>query len=55
MQIVSENIKIRNSKEVCTEFIEGELKKLNLDVVRWAIIDSDEDYFTVCVSHVIIA
>ena len=55
MQIVSENILLNNIENVCTEYIEGELKKRNLDVIRWAIVDSDENYFTVCVSHVIIS
>ena len=54
MEIVSENIKLKNIKEFSTEYIENELNKLNLDVVRWAIVDCNELDFTVCVSHVII-
>ena len=54
MEIISENIKLKNINEFTTEYIEGEFKKLNLDVVRWAIVDCNESDFTVCVSHVII-
>ena len=54
MQIISENINLKNINEFSTEYIETELKKQNLDVVRWAITDVDKDFFTVSVSHVII-
>lgn len=54
MQIVSENIKIKNIKEFSTEYIEGELKNLGFDFIRWAIVDVQEDFFIVCVSYVII-
>ena len=55
MLIVSENIKLKNIKQFSTEYIEGELDKLALDVIRWAIVDCNEFDFTVCVSHVIIS
>ena len=54
MQIVSENITLKNKKEFSTEYIEGELTKLGLDVIRWAIVDCNDSNFTVCVSHAII-
>jgi len=54
MQIVSENIILKNTNEFSSEYIESELASRNLDVVRWAIIDIQEDVFTVCVSHVTI-
>ena len=54
MQIVSENIEIKNIKEFSTEYIEAELQNRGLDVVRWAIVEIKDDFFTVCVSHVTI-
>lgn len=54
MQIISENINIKNINEFSTEYIESELKKLNLDFVRWAIVEIQEDFFTVNVSYVTI-
>ena len=54
MKIISENIKIKNINTFTTEYIENELKKMKLDTVRWAVVDVKEDFFTICVSHVII-
>ncbi len=54
MKIISENIELKNIGTFTTEYIEGELKKRNIDFVRWAIIDINEKFFTLCVSHVII-
>lgn len=55
MQIVSDVVKIANTGEFITTQIESELiSKGFKDVVRWAIVDIENDFFTVCVSHVII-
>ncbi len=54
MKIISENIQLKNINTFTTEYIEEELKKMNLDIVRWAVIDINEKIFTLCVSHVII-
>ena len=54
MKIVSDLIKIPKIHEVSTEYIESELNAHGLDVVRWAIVEVEDDYFNVCVSHVII-
>ena len=54
MQIVSKNVVMKNTGEFSTEYIENELSRLELDVIRWAIVDIKDDVFTVCVSHVTI-
>ncbi len=54
MKIVSENIQLKNINTFTTEYIESELRKMNIDPVRWAVIDVNENFFTLCVSHVII-
>ncbi len=54
MKIISENLQLENINTFTTEYIEGELLKRNIDAVRWAIIDVNEKFFTICVSHVII-
>ncbi len=54
MKIVSENIQLKNINTFTTEYIETELRKMNIDPVRWAVIDVNENFFTLCVSHVII-
>ena len=54
MKIVSENIQLKNINTFTTEYIESELRKMNMDPVRWAVIDVNENFFTLCVSHVII-
>ncbi len=54
MKIISENIKIKNTNTFTTEYIEGELAKMNIEPIRWAIIDINENFFTLCVSHAII-
>ena len=55
MQIVSDSVKLNNIGVFTTSYIENELIKLGYkDVVRWAIVEIEEDFFTVSVSHVII-
>ena len=55
MQIVSDTIKITNTGVFTTAHIESELMSKGFkNIVRWAIVEIESDFFTVCVSHVII-
>ena len=54
MQIISDNIKLKNNNTFSTEYIEQELRNKGFDIIRWAIVDIQNDFFTVAVSHVII-
>ena len=47
MQIVSEIIDIPNNGNPSTEYIEQELKKMNIIPLRWAIVKISEDFFTI--------
>ena len=54
MQIISENIKVQNTGEFSTEYIEKFLASQNFDVIRWAVVDVQKDFFTLAVARVII-
>ncbi len=45
--ITTKEIKVKVPEEFTSEYIENELKKTGLDVLRWAITDFDDKYFTV--------
>ena len=43
--ISSKKIKIRKVEALNSEYIENELTKLGLDVIRWVITDYNEEYY----------
>ena len=51
--IVNKEIKIKISKDFSSEYIEENLKQMGLDVLKWAITDFDEKYYTLSVAVVI--
>ena len=50
MQVISKLIKIKNNNNPSTEYIEQELKKRNINPLRWAVVKVDFDYYTVSVA-----
>lgn len=48
--ITSKEIKIKIPEEYSTEYIEKELDKLNFDILKWAIIDYDKEFYTINIS-----
>jgi hypothetical protein len=50
MQIVSKSLKIKRIDDISTEYIENELKCLNIELLRWAVVDFDEEFLTVSYS-----
>ena len=50
--IKSKNVKIKKIENFDNLYVEQELKALGLDVVRWAVIDVDDDSLTVSVSYI---
>ena len=51
MQVVSELVKIPNNNSPSVEYIEGELTKLNINPLRWAIVHVDDKMYTVSVAN----
>ncbi len=43
--IKTEEVKIKIPKELTSEYIDEELKKMGFDVLKWAIVDFDENYY----------
>lgn len=43
--ITTKEIKLKISGEVTSEYIENELKKQGLDVLRWAITGYNDNYY----------
>ena len=50
--IVNEFIKIKKIDELTSEYIDNELSKLNLDVLRWVITDIDDKFYYLTLSIV---
>ncbi len=43
--ITTKEVKIKIPQEFTSEYIEEELAKMGLDVLSWAIVDFDENYY----------
>ena len=50
MQVVSELVEIENNGHPTTEYIEKELTKLNINPLRWAIVDVSGNMYKVSVA-----
>lgn len=50
--ITNKEVKIKNIGQFESEYIENELSKLGYDVLRWAIVSADEDFYTVNIAIV---
>jgi hypothetical protein len=51
MQVVSELVEIKNNGQPTTEYIEKELTKLNINPLRWAIVDVSDKMYKVSVAN----
>lgn len=51
--IVNKIIKVKIVDDLTSEYIENEFKQLNLDVLRWAIIDIDSEFYIINASVVV--
>ncbi len=50
--ITSKEVKIKIPEKLTGKYIETELMNMGLDVLRWAIVNYDKDYYIVNVSIV---
>lgn len=50
--ITSKEIKIKKLDEFSSQYINEELEKKNLDVLRWAVTDVDDEFYTVNIAIV---
>lgn len=50
--ITSKEIKIKKLDEFSSQYINEELEKRNLDVLRWAVTDVDDEFYTVNIAIV---
>ena len=48
--IVNEFIKIKKVDDLTSDYIDMELSKLNLDVLRWVITEIDNDFYYLTLS-----
>lgn len=49
--IISDTVKIKRIATVDSNYIECELKNKYSDIVRWAVVGTDEDFLYVAVSY----
>ena len=50
--ISTKEVKIEKPLELTTEYVEEKLKNMGFDVLRWAITDFDEKFYTVSLAVV---
>jgi len=50
MQVVSKLVKIKNNGKPTTEYVENELKRNGINPLRWAIVEVDDDVYTISVA-----
>ncbi|MCD7739788.1 MAG: hypothetical protein LUH11_00360 [Candidatus Gastranaerophilales bacterium] len=50
--ITTKDVKIKIPEEFTSEYVEDELKKMGLDVLRWAITDFDKEFYTLNIAIV---
>ena len=50
MKVVSSIAKIANDGYLTTEYIESELTKLNINPLRWAIVDVDDKIISISIA-----
>ena len=51
MQVISELVEIKNNGQPTTEYIEDELRKHNINALRWAIVYVDDKIYRVSVAN----
>ena len=51
MQVKSMLVKIPNNNAPSTEYIESELKKLDINPLRWAVVHVDDKIYTISVAN----
>ena len=51
MQVISKLVEIPNNGKLTVEYIENELTKLNINPLRWAIVNVSDKIFTVSVAN----
>ncbi len=51
--ITTKEVTIKIPPKFTSEYIETELKNLNLDVLSWAIVDCDKNYYKLNIAIVI--
>ena len=50
--ITSNTVKIPNTDDITTEYIEYELSKLHLNnILRWALVHTNREYLTINVAY----
>lgn len=50
MKIINKEIEIKTINNISSEYIESELKALNIDVLRWSIVEVTKDFYKINVS-----
>ena len=51
MEVVSELVELENNGQPTTEYIELELTKLNINPLRWAIVDVSDTMLSISVAN----
>ncbi len=50
--ILTAEVKIKSIKNLSSEYIEMQLRNMGFDVLRWAIVSYDDDFYNLNISYV---
>ena len=53
MQAKSEIVKIKNNNNPSVEYIESELKMLGIEPLRWAVVEVNDEFYTISDTKII--
>ena len=53
MKVISKLIKIKNNNSPSVEYIEGELKNIGINPLRWAVVEVTDENYTISVADLI--
>ena len=49
--ILTAEVKIKSIKNLSSEYIEMQLRNMSFDVLRWAIVSYDDDFYILSISY----
>ena len=49
--IITKEVNIKITKNLTSEYIENELKNISIEPLRWAIVNVNDEFYTLTVSY----
>lgn len=53
MKVISKLVKIKNNNSPSVAYIEGELKSMDINPLRWAVVEVTDENYTISVADLV--